>query len=101
MVIYRLLINLQVYLFKNIRYAAPPTGKHRWDNPQPPEPEKGIQNGSYGPQCIQSYLPNNSPASMIFKAPLSNTAGLSGLLGNGPTQSEGNTIPYVKRYCAL
>ena len=43
-----------VYVFENIRFAAPPVGKLRWQKPVPPEKEPGIQNGTYGPRCVQS-----------------------------------------------
>lgn len=45
-----------IYTFRNIRYAAPPSGKLRWAAPVSPESVKGVQDGSYGPACIQ--LPN-------------------------------------------
>ncbi|KAL8917021.1 MAG: hypothetical protein Q9208_008196 [Pyrenodesmia sp. 3 TL-2023] len=46
-----------IYTFKNIRYAAPPTGDLRWARPAPPKPESGIQDGSYGPICMQAPIP--------------------------------------------
>lgn len=42
------------YIFKNIRYAAPPVGNLRWAKPVPPSPNSTLQDGSYGPKCIQS-----------------------------------------------
>lgn len=45
-----------IYTFKNIRFAAPPTGDLRWAKPAPPETETGIQDGSYGPICIQAPI---------------------------------------------
>ncbi|OXV11320.1 hypothetical protein Egran_00919 [Elaphomyces granulatus] len=55
-----------VYTFRNIRYAAPPTGPLRWAKPSPPKPldPENIQDGSYGPNCIPAPLP---PA---FSSPL-------------------------------
>ncbi|KAL2203663.1 alpha/beta-hydrolase [Sarocladium strictum] len=44
----------EVFTFKNIRYAAPPTGNRRFARPEPPEPVQGIQDGSYGPACATS-----------------------------------------------
>ena len=45
----------QIYLFKNIRYAAPPLGNLRFAAPAPPEPDNSvIHDGSYGPICRQS-----------------------------------------------
>ncbi|KAL8800938.1 MAG: hypothetical protein Q9182_004820 [Xanthomendoza sp. 2 TL-2023] len=48
--------NGDIYVFKNIRFAAPPTGNLRWAKPAPPTPESGIQDGSYGPTCIQAPI---------------------------------------------
>ncbi|EFR00492.1 carboxylesterase [Nannizzia gypsea CBS 118893] len=42
-----------VYTFRNIRYAVPPTGPLRWARPvRPRVREPDIQDGSYGPPCI-------------------------------------------------
>lgn len=43
-----------MYTFKNIRFAAPPTGKLRFAAPAPPLPVHTVQNGSYGFSCISS-----------------------------------------------
>ncbi|KAL4881111.1 carboxylesterase family protein [Aspergillus karnatakaensis] len=48
----------EVYVFRNIRYAAPPVGDLRWAKPVPPEYIKGIQNGSYGLNCIPAPIPD-------------------------------------------
>ncbi|KAL8645980.1 MAG: hypothetical protein Q9226_007059 [Calogaya cf. arnoldii] len=48
--------NGDIYTFKNIRFAAPPTGDRRWARPAPPLQESGIQDGSYGPICKQAPL---------------------------------------------
>ncbi|KAL8850387.1 MAG: hypothetical protein Q9221_004707 [Calogaya cf. arnoldii] len=48
--------NGDIYTFKNVRFAAPPTGNRRWARPAPPLPEPGIQDGSYGPICKQAPL---------------------------------------------
>ncbi|KAK3316262.1 Alpha/Beta hydrolase protein [Apodospora peruviana] len=45
-----------IYVFKNIRYAAPPVGNLRWAKPAPPETNSTLQDGSYGPKCIQSAV---------------------------------------------
>ncbi|KAL8726444.1 MAG: hypothetical protein Q9166_006722 [cf. Caloplaca sp. 2 TL-2023] len=45
-----------IYVFKNIRFAAPPIGDLRWAEPAPPTPETGVQDGSYGPICVQAPL---------------------------------------------
>ncbi|KAF3925434.1 Acetylcholinesterase [Orbilia brochopaga] len=42
------------YTFKNIRFAAPPTGALRWQKPAPPLQEAGIQTGKVGYQCMQA-----------------------------------------------
>ena len=42
-----------VYVFKNIRFAAAPTGDLRWQAPQPPPFQSGVQNGSIGGTCCQ------------------------------------------------
>lgn len=47
---------LQIYTFKNIRFAAPPLGDLRWAKPAPPETETETQDGSYGPICIQAPI---------------------------------------------
>ncbi|KAM5472296.1 hypothetical protein MauCBS54593_002887 [Microsporum audouinii] len=52
-----------VYTFRNIRYAVPPTGPLRWAKPvRPMIPETEIQDGSYGPPCIPGP---NAPGSGI------------------------------------
>ncbi|KAL8994964.1 MAG: hypothetical protein Q9169_005205 [Polycauliona sp. 2 TL-2023] len=51
-----------IYVFKNIRYAAPPVGDLRWAKPAPPTPESGVQDGSYGPICIQAPMGGSDPA---------------------------------------
>lgn len=47
----------QLYVFKNIRFAAPPVGNLRWAKPAPPPQQSGVQDGSYGPICVQAPLP--------------------------------------------
>lgn len=48
--------NGDIYTFKNIRFGAPPVGELRWAKPAPPAQETTIQDGSYGPICIQSAI---------------------------------------------
>lgn len=43
-----------IYVFANIRFAAPPLGDLRWAPPAEPLTESGIQNGSIGGTCYQS-----------------------------------------------
>ncbi|KAL8717750.1 MAG: hypothetical protein Q9225_005036 [Loekoesia sp. 1 TL-2023] len=49
--------NGDIYVFKNIRFAAPPVGSLRWAKPAPPAQQSGVQDGSYGPICIQAPIP--------------------------------------------
>ena len=44
------------YIFRNIRYAAPPVGELRWAKPAPPPVNATLQDGSYGPKCVQSAI---------------------------------------------
>lgn len=54
---------IQVYTFRNIRYAAPPVGNSRWAKPSPPEVVHDIQDGSYGHNCFPVPLPGfDTPA---------------------------------------
>ncbi|KAL9578394.1 MAG: hypothetical protein Q9212_005744 [Teloschistes hypoglaucus] len=48
--------NGDIYVFKNIRFAAPPVGNLRWAKPALPTPESSIQDGSYGPICVQAPI---------------------------------------------
>ncbi|KAL4865265.1 hypothetical protein BDV12DRAFT_200304 [Aspergillus spectabilis] len=48
-----------VYTFRNIRYAAPPVDKLRWNKPAPPTFVPGIQDGSYGHNCIPAPIPGS------------------------------------------
>ncbi|MCJ1229610.1 hypothetical protein MMC12_006279 [Toensbergia leucococca] len=48
--------NGQIYTFKNIRFAAPPVGELRWALPAEPEHNATLQDGSYGPVCVQAPL---------------------------------------------
>lgn len=47
-------LSKQYYVFKNIRFAAPPTGNNRWRAPKPPATQSGIQDGTVGYQCNQA-----------------------------------------------
>ncbi|KAK4180096.1 putative esterase and lipase [Triangularia setosa] len=63
-----------LYIFKNIRFAAPPIGELRWAKPAPPPQNATLQDGSYGPKCIQSAPNginlvgpgNNAPAGAVI-----------------------------------
>ncbi|KAL9088950.1 MAG: hypothetical protein Q9165_006007 [Trypethelium subeluteriae] len=47
--------NSDVYTFQNIRFAAPPTGSLRWMPPASPTENDTLQDGSYGPSCVQAF----------------------------------------------
>jgi hypothetical protein len=50
----QLLIASKIYVFKNIRYAAPPLGARRFAKPEPPLKEtSGVQTGAVGNMCVQ------------------------------------------------
>ncbi|KAK4190954.1 putative esterase and lipase [Podospora australis] len=63
-----------LYVFRNIRFAQPPVGNLRWAKPLPPLVNTTLQDGSYGPKCIQSAPHgvnfagpgNNSPVGAAF-----------------------------------
>ena len=44
------------YIFKNIRFAAPPVGDLRWAKPAPPQKNTTIQDGTYGNKCVQAAI---------------------------------------------
>lgn len=48
------LTNLQTYVFKNVRFAAPLLGQLRWAKPAPPLKADGVQEGAEGRSCTQS-----------------------------------------------
>jgi hypothetical protein len=50
-----------IYIFANIRFAAPPLDDLRWAPPAEPLHEPGIQDGSIGGTCYQS-----TPAQVNF-----------------------------------
>lgn len=47
--------DVDYYLFKNVRFAAPPLGELRFKKPAPPLVEKEIQDGNYNSTtaCVQ------------------------------------------------
>ncbi|KAK7549259.1 Alpha/Beta hydrolase protein [Phyllosticta citricarpa] len=57
------------YTFKNVRYGASTAGENRWKKPQAPQNNDTLQDGSYGPICVQAPVEginllgpgNNSP----------------------------------------
>ncbi|KAL8746200.1 MAG: hypothetical protein Q9190_001754 [Brigantiaea leucoxantha] len=48
--------NGDIYVFKNIRFGAPPVGNLRFAKPAPPGRETAVQDGSYGPICVQAPI---------------------------------------------
>lgn len=44
----------QTYVFKNVRFAAPPLGQLRWAKPAPPLKTDAVQDGKEGRSCTQS-----------------------------------------------
>lgn len=84
---YQILISGQVYVFRNVRYAAPPVGDLRWSKPAPPESIHGIQDGSYGHNCIPSSIPDQ------FFMP--------GVKGLGKTAGEGRSLYHHGNMYAL
>ncbi|KAE9961333.1 hypothetical protein BLS_002475 [Venturia inaequalis] len=48
------LINPPTYVFKNVRFAAPPLGPLRWAKPAPPLKMEAVQDGAEGRSCTQS-----------------------------------------------
>jgi para-nitrobenzyl esterase len=54
-------IEHNMHTFKNIPYAAPPTGELRWRPPQPALSWSGMRDASqYGPSCPQPFIKNLS-----------------------------------------
>ncbi|OJJ42979.1 hypothetical protein ASPZODRAFT_19957 [Penicilliopsis zonata CBS 506.65] len=61
---------IDVYYFKNIRFAAPPTGKLRFEKPASPKQETTLQTGEYGPSCIQNVPLGLFNLGILDKTPL-------------------------------
>ncbi|KAL8650968.1 MAG: hypothetical protein Q9210_003512 [Variospora velana] len=58
--------NGDLYVFKNIRFAAPPVGNLRWAKPAPPAQQSGVQDGSYGPICVQAPISNRDALNQLL-----------------------------------
>ncbi|KAF8541687.1 Carboxylesterase [Trichophaea hybrida] len=58
------------YTFKNIGFAAPPTGQRRWAKTEPPLNELGIQDGSVGYQCMQAAPAQLDARGIIVAQPI-------------------------------
>ncbi|KAH8887704.1 alpha/beta-hydrolase [Thozetella sp. PMI_491] len=63
-----------IYTFKNIRYAASPVGDFRWEKPAPPLPTSGIQDGDYGPNCVQAKLDGFNAVGPLNQLPIGGAA---------------------------
>lgn len=50
--------NVSYYVFKNVRFAAPPLGERRFRVPAPPLKEEGVQNGVFpgSTACAQGLV---------------------------------------------
>jgi len=57
------------YIFKNIRYAAPPLGPLRWKKPLPPVSEEGTQDTPGPIACTQPVQSNVRTADQIVVGP--------------------------------
>ncbi|MEO8583226.1 MAG: carboxylesterase family protein, partial [Flavitalea sp.] len=54
-----------IFVFKGIPFAAPPTGKFRWMEPQPVNSWTGtLKTTTFGPRCVQSPIFSD----MVFRA---------------------------------
>jgi carboxylesterase type B len=84
---------IQIYTFKNIRFAAPPVGNLRFAKPAPPARNDTLQTGEYGGSCAQS-LPKSLLTGLVGGG-LGNAIGgltsgidLGRLMGGGPTSED-------------
>ncbi|KAK3384514.1 Alpha/Beta hydrolase protein [Lasiosphaeria ovina] len=71
-----------IYVFKNIRFAAPPVGNLRWAKPAPPSNNATVQDGSYGPKCVQSAVSGMSVVGTGNSSPIG--AAINQFLGGIP-----------------
>jgi carboxylesterase type B len=88
-----LLTVIQIYAFKNIRFAAPPVGNLRFAKPAPPIRNDTLQTGEYGGSCAQS-VPKSLITGIIGEglgtvvAGLASTMDLGKLMGGGPSSED-------------
>ena len=74
-----------MYIFRNIRFAAPPVGKLRFAKPAEPEVNSTLQDGKYGPSCIGAGLKALAAAGAGITGQSSSS--LTGALGGLDTSS--------------
>ena len=62
----------RVEIFRNIPYAAPPTGERRWRPPAPPVAWEGVRGAAErGPSCPQPMKPDGTPNFGAANGPIS------------------------------
>jgi carboxylesterase type B len=85
--------HIQIYVFKNVRFAAPPVGPLRFAKPAPPVPTDKLQTGVQGGTCAQSIptgLVSGALGSGLGSLASSavNNLDLGKLMGGGPTSED-------------
>jgi carboxylesterase type B len=82
-----------VYIFKNIRFAAPPIGTLRFAKPTLPQPTTGVQINPKGGTCPQ-FLPTKymiqatNGLSGTLLSELSKTVDIAKWMGGGPSSED-------------